>query len=151
MSFWTWLDSGDLGTNTSLQGTRSAPSQVVDTRWLAGAAVGDGLVRVSPSGVTRAAGLAASVAITVAVDARPTAALRAGRTAEAGRLGHGGRRLASRPVRRRRLSAAFEHDRSTEVSGLLESYQRERLSSAQSHVERSRAASEEYLQRRDRA
>jgi 2-polyprenyl-6-methoxyphenol hydroxylase-like FAD-dependent oxidoreductase len=46
------------------------------------------------------------------------------------------------------LAAAFEHDPSTVVTGFLQSYEHQRLALAQAHVERSQAASEQYLERR---
>jgi 2-polyprenyl-6-methoxyphenol hydroxylase-like FAD-dependent oxidoreductase len=48
------------------------------------------------------------------------------------------------------LSAAFEMGPGTETARLLESYQHQRLASAQAHVEHSQVASERYLERPNR-
>ncbi len=47
------------------------------------------------------------------------------------------------------LSAALAHDQKGDVARLLESYQDQRLASAQAHVEHSQAASQRYLERCD--
>lgn len=47
------------------------------------------------------------------------------------------------------LSAAFEDDQMGDVARILESYQHQRLTSAQAHVEHSQAASRQYLDRRN--
>jgi 2-polyprenyl-6-methoxyphenol hydroxylase-like FAD-dependent oxidoreductase len=47
------------------------------------------------------------------------------------------------------LSAEFENGKKLDVARLLERYQRQRLASAQAHVEQSQAASQSYLERRN--
>ncbi len=45
------------------------------------------------------------------------------------------------------LSAAFDNDGTLEVPRILDSYEHQRLASAQAHVEQSQAASQQYLER----
>jgi len=78
-----------------------------------------------------------------------------GRVALAGDAGHAASPMVGGGFRQglydvAALAEGFQSGRSLPVSDLLSAYEQQRLSSAQAHVERSQAASAQYLERRSR-